>query len=89
MNPADARRLLEDARREAATAIETAANLDELGELERRYAGRRSPAAVVNEAIKTFEPEERPTAGRAVGAYTDEVRALVARRREAIAAEGA
>jgi phenylalanyl-tRNA synthetase alpha chain len=88
VNLADARRLLDDARREAATAIETAASLDELGELERRYAGRRSQAAVVNEAIKTFEPGERPTAGKAVGAYTDEIRALVARRREAIVAEG-
>jgi phenylalanyl-tRNA synthetase alpha chain len=89
VNLDEAQRLLEDARSEAGAAIEAAASLDELTEIERRYVGRRSPAAVVNEAIKTFEPGDRPTAGKAVGAYTDAVRALVERRRDAIAAEGA
>jgi phenylalanyl-tRNA synthetase alpha chain len=88
VNLDEAQRLLDDARGEAGAAIEAAASVEELTEIERRYVGRRSPAAAVNEAIKTFEPGDRPTAGKAVGAYTEAVRALVERRRDAIAAEG-
>jgi phenylalanyl-tRNA synthetase alpha chain len=86
VTPDEAQRILDEARAEAADAIEAAAGLADLAELERRYTGRRSPAAVVNEAIKTFEPGDRPAAGMAVGAYKDAVRELVERRRAAITA---
>jgi phenylalanyl-tRNA synthetase alpha chain len=88
VNLDDARRLLDDARAEAAAAIEAAASFDELTEIERRYVARRSPAAVVNEAIKTFEPEDRPTAGKAVSDYKAAIAELVERRRQEIAAAG-
>ncbi len=89
MNLAEAQELLERAQAEAAVAIETAAGADALTELERDYTGRKSPAAVVNEAIKTFDPGDRPAAGKAVGAYKAAVGELVARRRSALAASRA
>jgi phenylalanyl-tRNA synthetase alpha chain len=84
VTPDEAQRLLDEARAEAGAAVEAASSLADLVELERRYTGRRSPAAVVNEAIKAFEPGDRPAAGKAVGAYKDAVRELVERRRVAI-----
>jgi phenylalanyl-tRNA synthetase alpha chain len=86
VNLEEAQRLLDEAREDAANAVATATRLDELADLERRYVGRRSPAAVVNEAIKDFEPRDRPAAGKAVGVYRDALRELVERRRDAIVA---
>ena len=86
MNLVEAQELLERAQAEATAAIEAAASVDALTDLERDYTGRKSPAAVVNEAIKTFEPGDRPAAGKAVGAYKAAVGELVARRRSALAA---
>jgi len=89
VNLVEAQELLERAQAEATAAIEAAASVDALTDLERDYTGRKSPAAVVNEAIKTFEPGDRPAAGKAVGAYKAAVGELVARRRSALAASGA
>lgn len=92
MNLVDAQQLLDEARTDAAAAVEAASSAEELAELERRYVGRRSPAAVVTEAIKTLPPEDRRTAGRAVSEYKAAVGELVARRRatttERVAARG-
>ena len=81
----EARRILDDARGEAAEAAETAGSRDELAELERRYVGRKSPAAVATEAIKTLPPEDRRAAGQAVSAYKDAITEVLDRRRRAIA----
>jgi phenylalanyl-tRNA synthetase alpha chain len=84
VNLAEAQQLLDGAQAEAAAAIDAADTSDALTELERRYTGRKSPAAVVNEAIKTFAPRDRPLAGKAVGAYKAAVSELVERRRAAL-----
>src|SRR5439155_729885 len=63
--------------------------LDALAELERRYVGRRSPAAQVTEAIKTLAPEDRRPAGKAVSDYKAAIAEVLERRREAIAASEA
>jgi len=81
-----ARERLDAALEEVRTAVAAADALDELGELERRWVGKRSPAAEVNEAIKELTPEERPAAGQAVGAYRAQVAALVEARRQELAA---
>ncbi len=85
MNLAEAQQLLDRAQADAAAAIETAATVDALTDLEREYTGRKSPAAVVNEAIKTLEPGDRPVAGKAVGAYRAAVGEMIERRRLALA----
>ncbi|MFL6243425.1 MAG: phenylalanine--tRNA ligase subunit alpha, partial [Acidimicrobiia bacterium] len=84
MNLAEAQQLLERAESEAATAAEAAAGLDELAELERRYVGRRSPAAQVTEAIKTLAPEDRRAAGMGVSDYKAAIAGVIERRRAAI-----
>jgi hypothetical protein len=78
MNLAQARDLLERARSDADAEI-SAAPADDLAEIKRRYLGKGSPAARVNEAIKELVAAERPLAGQAVSAYKAAVRS--ARRR--------
>ena len=89
MNLAEAQQLLDGAESEAATAAEGLAGLDELVELERRFVGRRSPAAQVTEAIKTLAPEDRRAAGKAVSDYKAAIAAVIGRRRVAIVSSGA
>jgi phenylalanyl-tRNA synthetase alpha chain len=91
MDVADAVARLEAARADAVAAIGGAASLAELDALERDHLkGRGSAASEVNEAIKTFAPEDRPRAGQAVGAYRGAVGdALAARRAELEAAAAA
>ena len=89
MNLAEAQQLLDGAESEAAAAAEDLAGLDELGELERRFVGRRSPAAQVTEAIKTLAPEDRRAAGKAVSDYKAAIAAVIERRRVAIVSSGA
>jgi phenylalanyl-tRNA synthetase alpha chain len=89
VNLAEAQQLLERAESEVATAAEAAAELDELAELERRYVGRRSPAAQVTEAIKTLAPEDRRAAGKAVSEYKAAIAGVIERRRAAIVSSGA
>jgi phenylalanyl-tRNA synthetase alpha chain len=84
MNLDDAVARLDTARHVALGAIGDASSLDELDALEREHLkSRTSAASEVNEAIKTFGPEDRPRAGQAVGAYRSAVgEALAARRAE-------
>jgi phenylalanyl-tRNA synthetase alpha chain len=85
VNLAEAQELLDRAQSEAATAAESAASLDELADLERRFMARRSAAAVVTEAIKTLPPEDRRAAGKAVSEYKAAIADVLERRRAAIA----
>ncbi len=89
MNLADALALLERSAAEAAAAVVGAASLDDLASVERDWLGKRSPATAVNEAIKTFGPDERPRAGQAVGAYRAAVTDAVAVRRSELEAAAA
>ena len=86
MNAAEAQRLLDDARTEAETELGQADSLDALDELQRRYLGKRSPVAQVNEAIKDLDPGDRPVAGKAVSAYKAAVGERLDARRQALAA---
>jgi phenylalanyl-tRNA synthetase alpha chain len=88
VNLGEAQRLLDQAREEAAQAAETTTSLDELEDLERRYVGRRSPAAVVTEAIKTLPVDDRRAAGKAVSDYKAAIAERIERRRAAIAEGG-
>ena len=88
MKLAEARTLLEQARAEAAAEIAAAGDSEELAGLERRFVGKGSPAARVNEAIKGLAAEDRPLAGQAVSAYKATVAELVEARRTALAGEG-
>lgn len=89
MNLADAQQQLDEGRARALADVEAASGPDELAEIERRAVGRRSPAAVVTEAIKSLPPEDRRRAGKAVSEYKAAITDAVARRRDAIAAAGA
>src|SRR5262249_54210274 len=89
VNLDDAQRLLDEAKSEAAKAADAAARLDDLTDLDRRYIGRRSPAAVVTEAIKNLPASDRRAAGQAVAAYKAAVREVLEGRRDGIvSAEG-
>ena len=89
MNFDDALALLDRARADADAAIAAPSTVDALDAVEREWLGKRSPATAVNEAIKTFTPEERPRAGQAVGGYRSAVGEAAAARREALAAAAA
>ena len=89
MNLAEAQQLLDDGRSRALAEVEAASDAGDLAEIERRYVGRRSPAAQATEAIKTLPPEDRRGAGKAVSDYKAAVTDAVARRRDGIASTGA
>jgi phenylalanyl-tRNA synthetase alpha chain len=80
---------LDAALAEARAAIPAAATLDELTELERRFAGKRSPASAANEAIKDLPGPDRPAVGQAVQRYRAAIGELVAARRDALTAAAA
>lgn len=89
MNLVEALDRLAAAEAEARAAVDAVGTLAALDEVEREWLGRRSPVAAVNEAIKTFAPDERPRAGRAVGAYRASVGEAVAARRAVLEAAAA
>jgi phenylalanyl-tRNA synthetase alpha chain len=89
VNLAEAQELLDDGRARALAEVEAASDPEQVGETERRYVGRRSPAAQVTEAIKTLPSEDRRAAGKAVSDYKATIAEAVARRREALDAAGA
>ncbi len=80
-----------DAALDAARAtLSGATTLEELQAAERDATGRRSVLTEVNEAIKDLDGSDRPTVGKAVGAYRAAVAELAAARRAALeAAEAA
>jgi phenylalanyl-tRNA synthetase alpha chain len=89
MSLADEQARLDAALSEARTAIPNASSTDALTDLERHFAGKRSAASAVNEAIKTLAAPERPQAGQAVQAYRAAIAELAEERRQALAAEEA
>jgi phenylalanyl-tRNA synthetase alpha chain len=86
MTLADARATLVRATEEARPLVEAADSLEALEDLRRRFLGKRSPAAKVNESIKHLDPAERPEVGKAVSAYKGELTQLLDARHEALAA---
>jgi phenylalanyl-tRNA synthetase alpha chain len=87
MKLTEAQALLDQARSEATAAAETASSSDALDSVEREFLGKRSPVSRVNEAIKSFAPDERPLAGQAVSAYKTAVTEAVEARRAIVLAE--
>jgi phenylalanyl-tRNA synthetase alpha chain len=90
MNVDDAVARLESAQAAALDAIAAASTVADLDAVEREHLkGRTSAAAEVNEAIKTFTPEDRPRAGQAVGAYRSAVGEALAVQRATLEAAAA
>ncbi|MBM3672511.1 MAG: phenylalanine--tRNA ligase subunit alpha [Actinobacteria bacterium] len=87
MNLADAQSRLDAALQEARATIDAAETMDALDEATRRFVGKRSPAAEINEAIKGMDPADRPAVGQAVGAFKAEIAALEEERRAALAGD--
>jgi phenylalanyl-tRNA synthetase alpha chain len=75
--------------REGAAAAAAADTLDDLADVERRYLGKRSPLLEVREAIKTAEPADRKSIGRALADAQAVVKAAVEERRSDLAIEAA
>jgi phenylalanyl-tRNA synthetase alpha chain len=86
---ADEQARLDAALTEARAAIPNAASTAALTKLERDFAGKRSVASTVNEAIKALPSPDRPVAGQAVQAYRAAIAELAEHRRETLAAEEA
>ncbi len=91
MNLSEVQAALDAGLRDARGAADGVESLDQLEEISRRFLGKKSPAAEVNEAIKGLGADERPAAGQAVGAYRAAVTELVEIRRTVLrgAAEAA
>lgn len=89
MSLADEQARLDAALTEARAAIPNASSTAALTEIERAFAGKRSVASAVNEAIKSLPAPDRPVAGQAVQAYRAAIAELAEHRREALAAEEA
>lgn len=84
---ADIEALLDGASLEPVAAATT---LEDLAAAERALVGRGSPTARANEVIKDLDAGDRPSAGKAVGAFKAKVAELVeARRAELLAAAAA
>ncbi len=81
MNLSEVQAALDAGLRDARGAADGVESLDQLEEISRRFLGKKSPAAEVNEAIKGLGADERPAAGQAVGAYRAAVTELVESRR--------
>jgi phenylalanyl-tRNA synthetase alpha chain len=88
MNLADAEARLAAALEEARAAVAAADSFDALDGVERSFGGKRSVVAEVNESIKELPAEERPAAGKAVGAYKQQLSEVVEARRAALGATG-
>jgi len=86
MNLAEAISSLEAASESARALLASVSNLAGVEEIERDFLGKRSVLVSVNEAIKDFAPEDRPAAGKAIGAYRAEVGAAIASAREGMSA---
>jgi phenylalanyl-tRNA synthetase alpha chain len=85
----ETRTTLERALDEARTLVAAAESADELKEIERRFIGKRSPAADANKSIKDLAPEDRPAVGEAVRSYKELVAALLEARGDELAGTAA
>ncbi|WP_010148362.1 phenylalanine--tRNA ligase subunit alpha [Serinicoccus profundi] len=71
----------------ALTAIDQAADLDELKDVRLAHAGDRSPLALANRSIGSLPGSEKAAAGKLVGQARGRVNQALARRQEALEAE--
>jgi phenylalanyl-tRNA synthetase alpha chain len=76
----------EAVRDEATRAVDGAADLDALAEVERVYLGKSSPLNEVRESIKSVDAADRATVGKALSTVREALDAAVAARRETLAA---
>ncbi len=72
----------------ARAAIAAAPDRDALGVLRKRFIGKASVAFRARESIKTLDPADRPTVGKAVTDYTKAVEAALAEREAELAPAG-
>lgn len=86
MNLAEAISSLQSASTAASELLGAVTNLAGVEEIERDFLGKRSVLVSVNEAIKDFAPEDRPAAGKAIGAYRAQVGAAIEAARNGMSA---
>ncbi len=67
--------------------VERASTLPDLAEVERTRLGKSSPLNKLREAIKTVDPADRATAGKAVSSARAQLEELVAERRASLERE--
>ena len=72
---------------EGSAQVDAAGSLSDLDDAERTLLGKASPLNNMREAIKTVEPAERATAGKAVGAARAELEEVIAKRRTVLGAD--
>lgn len=75
------------AANDALTAIADAANLDELTQVRRAYAGDKSPLALANRAIANLDTAQKAAAGKSVGMARGRVNQAIAARDAELKAE--
>ena len=68
----------EQVERDGRAAIDAAASLDELDDVERTYLGKASPLNDVREAIKTVDGSARAAVGKAMSVARRALEELVA-----------
>ena len=83
----EARTTLDAALEAARTEIAGAGDTEVLAAIDRRFAGKRSPASEINESIKQLDPADRPAVGQAVSAYRAAIAELVESRQIQLATE--
>ncbi|MSX32960.1 MAG: phenylalanine--tRNA ligase subunit alpha, partial [Actinobacteria bacterium] len=86
MNLSEAIASLQSASAAASELLAAVTNLAGVEEIERDFLGKRSVLVSVNEAIKDFAPEDRPAAGKAIGAYRAQVGAAIEAARDGMSA---
>ena len=70
--------------RDGIAALQDAASLDALADVERRYLGKSSPLNEIREAIKTVDGPDRAAVGKAVSGARADLEAALAGRHETL-----
>jgi len=80
MDPAEARRILEDERARGRRLIASASSLEELGSAKVAILGRKTPIGEVGRALGSMPDDERRALGRLANEVRDELEAAVRER---------
>ena len=85
MSAQELRERAERVDHEACNAIAAATTTAELDEVERRFLGKSSPLNEIREAIKSVEPADRASVGKALSVVRSELEKQMSERREVFA----
>ncbi|HWC31860.1 MAG TPA: phenylalanine--tRNA ligase subunit alpha, partial [Actinomycetota bacterium] len=87
MEPAEALRILEDARASGLAAIARAGTLDELRDAEVAVLGRKAPLSHVQRSLGAVPAESRRDVGRATNEVREALRAALEERERELRAD--